>query len=101
MRFHWPVTEAIGAAHYLHLATGERRYQEWYERFWEFAKQYLIEGPTWHPELDDELRPISKTWVGKPDLYHALQATLYEATPLEQGMASYLASKVGRQPAAC
>ncbi|RRD45769.1 AGE family epimerase/isomerase [Tessaracoccus sp. OH4464_COT-324] len=92
-RFFWPVTEAIGAAHMLSLATGEQRYTEWYERFWLFAWKHLMdhEQGSWHSELDDELRPTVRTWDGKPDLYHVLQATLYAQLPLDVGLAAQLA----------
>ncbi|WP_296136110.1 AGE family epimerase/isomerase [uncultured Tessaracoccus sp.] len=91
-RFFWPVTEAIGAAHLLRLATGEATYTEWYDRLWAFADAHLVdhERGSWHSELDDDLRPTVRTWDGKPDLYHVLQATLYHRLPLDEGLALHL-----------
>ena len=41
-------------------------------------------------ELDDDLRPVSRVFTGKPDLYHAWQAVLLPALPLAPSMASAL-----------
>lgn len=83
-RFHWVVTEAIGAASVLHIATGEARFERWYQRFWEFADIYLRDAVngSWHHELDEELKPVQLTWPGKPDIYHAFQATLIPRLPV-------------------
>lgn len=91
-RFFWPVAEAIGAAHMLRLATDDERYSTWYETCWRFAHDHLMdhEYGSWYSELDDELRPTVRTWDGKPDLYHVLQATLYAHLPLERGLAAWL-----------
>lgn len=75
-RFNWVVAEAIGAAAVL----GER---EWEHRLWEFAERCFIdrERGSWHSELDPGNRPASRTWQGKPDVYHTLQATLVPRLP--------------------
>jgi hypothetical protein len=41
--------------------------------------------------LDGENRPADSTWRGKPDLYHAAQATLIPQLPLAPTMASAIA----------
>ena len=82
-RLHWVVTEAIGAAAVLHAATGAPVYEAWYRRAWDFADLHLrdrIHG-SWRHELDANLVPIEGTWSGKPDIYHALQATLIPRLP--------------------
>lgn len=40
----------------------------------------LADG-SWHHELDAANAPASGTWAGKPDAYHALQATLLPRLP--------------------
>jgi sulfoquinovose isomerase len=93
-RFHWVATEAIGAAAYLFRATGDESYDRWYRQFWDHAALYLIDrrhGSWWH-ELTPANEPGNTTWPGKPDLYHALQATLFARTPLTAGLAAALAS---------
>ena len=94
-RFHWVATEAIGAAAYLFRATGDESYDRWYRQFWDHAALYLIDrrhGSWWH-ELTPANEPGNTTWPGKPDLYHALQATLFARTPLTAGLAAALASR--------
>jgi sulfoquinovose isomerase len=95
-RFHWVVTEAIGAAAYLYRATGDRSYDRWYQRFWDHAALYLIDRRhgSWRHELGPDNRPAQATWHGKPDLYHALQATLFARIPLSAGLGAALAAPV-------
>jgi mannose/cellobiose epimerase-like protein (N-acyl-D-glucosamine 2-epimerase family) len=92
-RFHWGAAEAIGAAAYLYRATGDPRYAHWYRTFWDYTARYLIDprGGWWH-ELSPDNRPSATTWPGKPDLYHALQATLFARVPVETGLAAAAAS---------
>lgn len=92
-RYHWVVAEAIGAAAMLHRATGEPGYQRWYAAFWEHAERFHAdrERGSWHHELDDHNRPTDLVWDGKPDLYHALQATYFARIPLDEGIAAALA----------
>jgi len=89
-RMHWVVAEAIGAAAALHRATGDARYAEDYARWWDFAGEYLIdrEHGSWHHELDPSNVPSRDVWPGKPDLYHAFQATLLPVLPLSPGLAA-------------
>ncbi|MCL2594646.1 MAG: AGE family epimerase/isomerase [Promicromonosporaceae bacterium] len=83
-RMHWVVCEAIATAHVLHERTGEQRFADWYERFVEYAKKYLLdqEHGSWHHELDSDNRPAATVWPGKPDIYHALQCVLIPRLPL-------------------
>ncbi|HET6971179.1 MAG TPA: AGE family epimerase/isomerase [Phenylobacterium sp.] len=93
-RLHWVVTEAIGAAAALHEATGEAAYEAWYRDSWDFADRHLrdrVHG-SWRHELDASLQPIAGTWSGKPDIYHALQATLIPRLPLAGSLAGALAA---------
>jgi len=78
-RLHWPVTEAIGAAYYLYRVTGKPEYAEWYARFWAYLDSHFIdhERGGWFHERTAAGGPSRTVWIGKPDLYHALQATLY------------------------
>ena len=82
-RLHWVVAEAIGAAAVLHAVTGDAAYESWYRQVWDFADIHLrdrIHG-SWRHELDAKLRPVERAWSGKPDVYHALQATLIPRLP--------------------
>lgn len=88
-RMHWVVAEAIGAAAALHRATGEMRYARDYALWWDYAAEFLIdrERGSWHHELDPTNVPSREVWPGKPDLYHAFQATLLPLLPLAPGLA--------------
>jgi sulfoquinovose isomerase len=84
-RLHWVLCEAIGAAAVL----GERDLErEW----WEQAERFYVdrEHGSWHHELDEHNRPSHTVWQGKPDVYHALQATLIPRFPLTPSLAESL-----------
>ena len=83
-RMHWVHAEAIAAVAALHRRTGASAYSEWYRTWWEFAEGFLIdrEHGSWHHELDPANRPAAEVWSGKPDVYHAYQATLLSRCPL-------------------
>ncbi len=93
-RYFWEPPEAVGAATLLWLRTGDLKYADWYRRLWEFCDRCFIDHRRggWHPELDGEARPVNFTWQGKPDLYHAFQATLYAFVPPELSLASWARS---------
>ena len=89
-RMHWVLAEAIGAAAVLAARTGEDEYSRWYRAFWEYAQRYLIdtEDGAWRQELDPQNRPASTVWRGKPDVYHAYQATLLPLLPVTPSLAA-------------
>jgi sulfoquinovose isomerase len=97
-RLHWVVTEAIGAAAVLHRLTAEPGYEAWYRRWWDHAATSFVDraGGSWHHQLDPDNHPASSLWSGKPDVYHALQATLVPRFPL----GGSLVGAVLRAPAA-
>jgi mannose/cellobiose epimerase-like protein (N-acyl-D-glucosamine 2-epimerase family) len=77
-RLHWPITEAIGAAYYLYRVTDQPEYAGWYTDFWAYADEHFIdhERGGWYHERAADGSPSHTIWAGKPDLYHALGATL-------------------------
>lgn len=92
-KYFWEPAEGVGAARYLHAATGEQRYAHAYRTIWEFIAAHVIDhaSGSWHPELSVDNEPVVHTWPGRADLYHALQATLYASVPAEQGLARWAA----------
>lgn len=96
-RMHWVAAEAIGAAVGLAQATGEEEYEHWYRAFWDYVARRHIDrsGGSWWHELDGDGAPKGDTWAGKPDLYHALQATLYARS--QPGAGLLAAAREGRQ----
>ena len=97
-RMHWVLAEAVSAASALHQHTGDPRYLEQSDTWWDYARRYLVDNElgSWHHELDPENRPAATVWPGKPDLYHAVQATLIPRFPLAPGLA--VAARDGAKP---
>jgi mannose/cellobiose epimerase-like protein (N-acyl-D-glucosamine 2-epimerase family) len=83
-RLWWPLCEGVGGAHFLGAHDGVAS-EAWYRRFWDFIARHIIDRPEggWRPQLDDSLAPIAGYFVGKPDLYHALQACLIPLYPAD------------------
>lgn len=82
-RFWWPCAEGIAAAAMIGSVDADPRFEEWYRRVWDFTDNHLIDHARggWFPELGPDLRPVSRVFTGKPDLYHALQACLIPLLP--------------------
>ena len=79
----WPVSEAIGAAAFLSAYDRDDYFQIWYRKLWDFAENHVIDHVRggWMSELTEDLIPASRLFVGKPDIYHALQACLIPLYP--------------------
>jgi sulfoquinovose isomerase len=59
-------------------------YEEWYRRIWGFLVGHVIDkAHGWQPELDAALKPVSRVFEGRPDIYHALQACLIPLFPAD------------------
>ena len=89
-RMHWVAAEAVAAAAALHERTGEASYDDHYRAWWDHVVAHVVdlEAGSWHHELDPANRPAASVWPGKPDLYHAVQATLLPRLPLAPSLAS-------------
>lgn len=93
-RYHWVLAEAIGASVALARTTGDDRYDDLYKLYWNYAADHLIESDgSWVHQLDSLNRPSSDVWDGKPDLYHALQATLFARIPFGPSLVVSLAQE--------
>jgi len=94
-RLHWTHAEAAAASAALLQRTHEQQYEDWYRTFWEFSETLFIdyENGSWRHELNPQNQPSADIWAGKPDLYHAYQATLLPVLPLEQSLATALAHR--------
>ncbi|MDQ3629021.1 MAG: AGE family epimerase/isomerase [Actinomycetota bacterium] len=93
-RMHWVAAEAVATAAALWAATGEPAYAAWYEVWWDHIATVFIdrEDGSWHHELDVNNKVSATVWPGKPDLYHAVQATLLPRLPLSTSVAAGLAA---------
>lgn len=95
LRMHWVVAEAIGAAATLFHVTGDEQYADWHRTWWHYAQCHLIDpvGGSWWHELTPENEVSTTVWPGKPDIYHALQATQFAQVPVAPGLAKSLISR--------
>ncbi|WIY26963.1 AGE family epimerase/isomerase [Parasedimentitalea psychrophila] len=86
-RYWWPVTEAIGVLAALLKCDPQPSDEDWYRKLWLFADQHFIDYAIggWFPEIDAQGRPTEVQFLGKPDIYHSLQATLF---PLTNGISN-------------
>ena len=89
---HWVVAEAIGAAATLHAVTGERGLRR------VVRARLGLRGTAPHrrrarplaPRARRRAAPGEATWSGKPDVYHAFQATLVPRLPPRPSLAGAL-----------
>lgn len=81
-RYWWPVTEALGALAVCLTMCPSKEFADWYTTLWNFAQSHLVDERIggWFPELDDLGKPCENQFVGKPDIYHSLQANLLSLT---------------------
>jgi sulfoquinovose isomerase len=93
-RMHWVAAEATAAAAALWAVTGDSAYARWYEVWWDFIATRFVdrERGSWHHELGPDNVGSATVWPGKPDLYHAVQATLVPRLPLSRSIAGGLAA---------
>lgn len=91
-RMHWVAAEATATAAALFQATEDDGYATWYQTWWDYVAEHLLDQTlgSWHHELTPTNQPSSQTWQGKPDTYHAFQATLIPRLPLAPTLATAL-----------
>ncbi|MDR2382163.1 MAG: AGE family epimerase/isomerase [Bifidobacteriaceae bacterium] len=91
-RLHWVAAEAVAAAVTAYRVTGDPLYHHLYSRWWGLIRQAFVDpvGGSWHHELAPGGEVGNQLWQGKPDLYHAVQATLIPRLPLAPTLASAL-----------
>ncbi|MCY0094213.1 AGE family epimerase/isomerase [Hoeflea ulvae] len=77
-RYWWPVAEAIGAISTLQRIDPRDSDERWYRKLWRFADGHFIDHKNggWYPELDEAGAPVERQFLGKPDIYHSLQAVI-------------------------
>lgn len=83
-RYWWPVTEGIGVLAALIKMAPTADDEIWYRRLWRFADAHFMDHSHggWHPEINAAGRPArTSQFVGKPDIYHALQALMFPLAP--------------------
>lgn len=93
-RIRWVLVEAIGAAVALSRATGDPRFERWYQTFWDVARNDFIDRATgsWWQELPLAGAGSQTVWEGRPDIYHLMHCLLVPRLPLSPAMAPALAA---------
>jgi sulfoquinovose isomerase len=96
-RFHWVLAEAVAAADFLFRRTSGAVGGDEIGRWWAAIDEHFVDrrSGSWHHELNDELHVSTRTWSGKPDAYHILNATLLPDLPLAPTLATALAARTG------
>lgn len=96
-RMHWTLAEAINTSAVLYHQTGNRKYADDYAQFMEYLDSKVLdhENGSWFHQLDRTNQVMDTVWPGKPDIYHALQATLipYAAADVSIALAVKNAAK--------
>ncbi len=79
----WPCAEGICAAAVLASVDDSPCFEEWYRRIWAFVSNHFIDRRAggWIPELDRQLRSVNRVFIGRPDIYHAVQACIIPLLP--------------------
>ncbi|UPK73520.1 AGE family epimerase/isomerase [Nocardioidaceae bacterium SCSIO 66511] len=92
-RFHWVLAEAVAAADTLARRTGGSIGPEESNRWWRAIDEHFVDRATgsWYHELGEDLRVSTRTWSGKPDAYHIVNAMLLPDAPLAPTLAESLA----------
>lgn len=77
-RMHWVLAEAVNTAAVLFRVTGKQKYADEYSEFVEYLDRKVLDhkNGSWFHQMDRNNVPNGTVWPGKPDLYHAIQATL-------------------------
>lgn len=77
-RMHWTLAEAINTAAVLFRVSGRPLYADQFAAFMMYLDEKVLDhaNGSWFHQLDQNNRVIDTVWPGKPDLYHAFQATL-------------------------
>lgn len=93
-RMHWVAAEATAAAAVLAKRTSDAAYVGDFNAWWSFVRDFHVDltGGSWWHELSPDNVPGGTVWLGKPDLYHAVQATLVPRMPVAPSIAWALAA---------
>lgn len=94
-RNHWTLAEAINTSSMLYNLTSKQRYADDYETLMRYLDETVLdhEKGSWLHQLDQDNHVIGTVWPGKPDLYHAYQATLIPYAPAKLSIALAVADE--------
>lgn len=77
-RMHWVLAEAINTAAVLYRVTNQAYYADSFAEFLAYLDEKVLDHDhgSWFHQLNNNNEVVGTVWPGKPDLYHAYQATL-------------------------
>ena len=77
-RMHWTLAEGINTAAVLYHVTKKQEYADAYAAFMQYLDEKVLDhvNGSWFHQMDRNNQVSGTVWPGKPDIYHALQATL-------------------------
>ena len=77
-RMHWTLAEGINTAAVLYRVTKKQKYADAYAAFMQYLDEKVLDhvNGSWFHQMDQNNQVSGTVWPGKPDIYHALQATL-------------------------
>lgn len=77
-RMHWTLAEGINTAAVLYRVTKKQEYADAYAAFMQYLDEKVLDhvNGSWFHQMDQNNQVSGTVWPGKPDIYHALQATL-------------------------
>lgn len=92
-RMHWTLAEAINTAAVLFRAGGREKYADGYAVLMRYLDEKVLdhENGSWFHQLDQNNHVMDTVWPGKPDLYHAFQATLIPYSRTDVSVAAAVA----------
>ncbi|MDB5540815.1 MAG: N-acylglucosamine 2-epimerase family protein [Devosia sp.] len=96
----WPVSEGVGAAAFLSDHRPSAFHEQWYRNIWDVIARHFLdeEHGGWHEELTEDMRPSHTLFVGKADIYHALQACLIPLYPSTGSLTRALVTEASAKP---
>ena len=96
-RMHWTLAEGINTAAVLYHVTKKQEYADAYAAFMRYLDEKVLDhvNGSWFHQMNQNNQVTGTVWPGKPDIYHALQATLIPYYAPEASIA--LAVKEKRQ----
>lgn len=77
-RMHWTIAEGVNTAATLYRVTDKQEYADRYAEFLQYIDEDVLDHVhgSWFHQLDKDNHVMGTVWPGKPDLYHAAQATM-------------------------
>ncbi len=93
-KYWWPCAEGIGATTALASVFDDDVFEHWYRQIWDYIDCTFIdhENGGWWPDANAGVKIDGGVFVGRPDLYHALQACLIPLMPSDRSVTAGLAN---------